>query len=64
MTSGRDDRDDDAFEREVVRALRDRGELVPTTDEEVRAAERELDGDDIELPESLQSYRGRRSRTP
>jgi hypothetical protein len=64
MTSGRDDRDDDALEREVVRALRERGELIPTTDDEVRAAERELEGDEIELPESLQSYRGRRRAAP
>jgi hypothetical protein len=61
MTSGRDDRDDDALERDIVRALRDRGDLIPTTDEEVRAAERELEGDELELPDSLRSYRGRRA---
>jgi hypothetical protein len=63
VTSSRDDSDDDALEREVVRALRDRGDLIPTSDEEVRAAERELEGDDLELPESLQSYRGRRANS-
>ncbi len=61
MTSSRDDRDDEALERDVVRALRDRGDLIPTSDEEVLAAERELEGDDLELPASLRSYRGRRS---
>jgi hypothetical protein len=53
----RDDKDAD-LERDVLRALRAGGELIPVSDEEVLAAERELEDADVELPEGLQRYRG------
>jgi hypothetical protein len=52
------DRKDAELERDVVRALRAGGELIPVSDEEVLAAERELESSELELPESLREYRG------
>ncbi|HVJ15500.1 MAG TPA: hypothetical protein VM686_08665 [Polyangiaceae bacterium] len=56
------ERKDAELERDVVRALRTGGELIPVSDEEVLAAEEELAGTDLELPDGLREYRGRPRR--
>jgi hypothetical protein len=58
------DRDDDApLDSATLRALKDSDDLVPTSEAEVRRAEQALP-DDIELPESLRSYRPRLAEGP
>jgi hypothetical protein len=56
MTNDRDrEADDDALEGDIVRALAERGELIPTTEAEVLAAE-QAGVADLELPERLRRY--------
>ncbi len=55
-------RSEGELEADVVRALREGGELIPTSEAEVLAAERALEDDDLGLPPGLGEYRAPRLR--
>lgn len=57
------DHDDAPLDSATLRALKDSDDLVPTSEAEVRRAEQALP-DDIELPESLRSFRPRLAEGP